>query len=88
MVTSTSKYGSRGRPLADSCTTPRDLSTSNFGISEPRKKDRPTDRGLPDPERFFREEIFDGPVAGNAVPIRGTTFSPRAREEVGAGAAQ
>lgn len=84
MVTSTSKYGSRGRPLDARCTTARPHSRRKIGRTEPRAGDPPSVREAAEPGGFFEVGFGADPRADVATALRRTTFSRRGRVAVGA----
>lgn len=83
MVTSTSKYGSRGRPLGARCTTARPCSRANIGATEPRAGVPAGGRAAAAAVRFFDGDFGADPRGGLATALRRTSFLRRARLAVG-----
>lgn len=86
MVTSTSKYGSRGRPLGARCTTARPHSRPNNGRAERRAAARPGGRAGAEFGRFFEADFGRDPRGVTATASPGTSFLRRGRLAVGGGA--
>lgn len=79
MVTSTSKYGSRGRPLGVRCTTARRCTRPNIGGTERHRRVSAAATGNSDASRFFHVDFGANPHTWPAAPLRRTTFSRRGR---------
>lgn len=77
MVTSTSKYGSRGRPLAARCTTARRCTRANIGATEKRTGDLADANDNSDASRFFHVDFGANPRPLLAVALPRTTFLRR-----------
>lgn len=83
MVTSTSKYGSRGRPLGALCTTARPYSRPNIGATEARTGDLTAGRGNGSASRFFHAVSEPNRRPVDTVALRRTSFLRRRRALVG-----
>lgn len=85
MVTSTSKYGSRGRPLVALCNTARPHSRPNIPSTDTRAIRLTDDSDDRTYAGFFDDDFGADPRPRTAVSLPRTSFSRRRRAMVGGG---